>query len=353
MEQKETSPEPKSSNWLLALKLFFIGGIGMQILFSPINETGSWTEFFQNSAFQGIMWIVLWFGNGWLNDVMTTKYGWDKPVLVFMLRNLATVIWSLFLAYTLFSIYYYLIGDRSFIETAKAIWQSLNFFTIFSISAITLIVSLFLHGQQFLLNWKESILETERLKKAQIASQYETLKNQVNPHFLFNSLNVLSTLVYKDQDLAAKFIKQLSASYRYVLETREKEVIALADEVKAVESFLFLMKIRFGENLQFDLDIPTNSSEKIVPLTLQMLVENAIKHNIISKNKPLTIQLTKEDNEFIKVSNNLQKKNQSLDSMGIGLPNITDRYQYLSSKEIRIEETTNEFVVYVPILELQ
>mgnify|MGYP001151305231 CR=1 FL=1 len=217
---------------------------------------------------------------------------------------------------------------------------------------ITTIISMFVHGRAFLLGWRDSAIEVERLKKANITARYETLKHQVNPHFLFNGLNVLSTLVYKDADLASKFIDQLAKVYRHVLDTQHKTVISLEQDLKAVESYIFLMHIRFGDTLKIEQQITPEPDELMVPLALQMLVENAIKHNEVSISFPLTIALKKTNNGYISVTNKLQHKKQLIEKSGIGLRNIRERFQQLTELPVIINESEEEFEVKVPIVKI-
>ena len=174
-------------------------------------------------------------------------------------------------------------------------------------------------------------------KRKVFVAKYESLKSQVSPHFLFNSLNALTNLVYEDQDKAAKFIKQLSEVYRYVLDTRDKEVVSMEEEKNFLNSYLFLQQIRFGDKLKLEVNLDETRS-RIAPLVLQMLVENAIKHNVISEENPLHINIYVKDG-FIVVENNLQKKSVMLDeSPGIGLDNIAKRYEFLSDKKVEVIE---------------
>jgi LytS/YehU family sensor histidine kinase len=211
---------------------------------------------------------------------------------------------------------------------------------------------LFLHGRAFLFHWKNAIVETERLKQAHLSSRFESLKNQVNPHFLFNSLNVLSGLVYKDADLAAKFIKHLADVYRYVLDTRDREVVPLETELEALQAYIFLLQIRFGDSLKVEVNIQDCKENVIPPLTLQMLVENAVKHNIASRQHPLFIHITQENN-IITVKNNLQIKHNEPESNGIGLANIQERYRYISNKLVQIIKDEQSFSVAVPLIQMK
>lgn len=203
-------------------------------------------------------------------------------------------------------------------------------------------------GRAFLVNWRESAVEAERLKKEKMEAQYNSLRSQVNPHFLFNSLNALTNLVYQDQDKAVKFIKQLSTVYRYVLNTRDKELVPLTEELEFLHSYLFLQQIRFGEKLKLQVEL--NGEGFVAPLVLQMLVENAIKHNIIADEQPLTIRVYSE-NYLIVVENNLQKKSiPSEESTGAGLENIKRRYLFLSSVPVKVEAGDTVFKVSIPVI---
>lgn len=221
-----------------------------------------------------------------------------------------------------------------------------------SVLGITVVVSIFLHARSFLYEMRQAIEEREALKRAHLSSKFENLQNQVNPHFLFNSLNVLSNLVYKDADQAAHFIRQLSKVYRYVLDVKDREVIYLAEELAALEAYLHLLQIRFGGSFRIQLELKPRTGEVIVPLALQMLVENAIKHNIVSQARPLTVTISRSEEGSICVSNNLQARNSQQESLGIGLDNIRQRYQFLSHDAIRIDSGNGHFTVLLPSLSI-
>ncbi len=204
----------------------------------------------------------------------------------------------------------------------------------------------------FMNRLKKSQLEAEQLKKISIEAQFEALRNQINPHFLFNCFNVLSSLVYKDADTSAKFIAQLSNVYRYLLYNQEKKVVQLKEEVGFIESYLFLLKIRFGDNIEIENKIDKESEDRYVaPAVLQMLIENAIKHNVVSKKNPLRVRIFSA-NGFIVVSNNLQEKEMKEESTQVGLRNIQHRYAFLSDEKVRIEKSEKEFNVSIPLLQL-
>jgi len=159
----------------------------------------------------------------------------------------------------------------------------------------------------FFKNWKEAAVQQEKLKREQLALQYETLKSQVNPHFLFNNLNALTALISTNPEKAIDFVKKLSEVYRYVLDQKDHELVDLGTELNFLESYVYLQKIRFETNLDVQIDVNPKSF-KIIPLSLQMLVENDIKHNEVSDKRPLHIRIYSDDEQYLTVEINLKKK---------------------------------------------
>ncbi|MBC6366816.1 histidine kinase [Algoriphagus sp. AK58] len=193
--------------------------------------------------------------------------------------------------------------------------------------------------------------QREELEKGMALAQFESLKNQVNPHFLFNSLNVLSSLVHVDADLSEKFIDQLAKSYRYLLEQKDNTLVSLKVELDFVNSFIFLLKIRFEDKIQLEIDIPERfHSMQIAPLTMQLLIENAVKHNRISKDEPLKIFIGIED-LYLVVKNSLQVRINHVPSTGLGLKNIQNRYLLLSPEMPEFGPEGNFFVARIPLIE--
>ncbi len=200
---------------------------------------------------------------------------------------------------------------------------------------------------------RQSIEEREVAKQAQIRSELEGLRNQVNPHFLFNSMNTLMNLVVADQQLAVSFLKKLSKVYRYVLESRDEQLIPLKKELDFIHSYVFLQEERFKGNFEVDIHIPEDYlCHKIIPLSLQILFENAIKHNIISRKKPLRIEVFIEEEKLV-VRNNLQRKEQVMHSTRVGLENIKTRYNYFTNKAVEVLENEEYFIVKIPIIKVE
>lgn len=330
---------------LLFLKIFS-GSFLVIVLLNAGRFDGSF-QFFYKTGLAAVATGLLWLGSGILSDMKMGGITWlTAPLKRFLIMLAATFVYT-------FLVWW-------FIATAwNAPWKGFNLLrpvtgfewneflpTLF----ITLFISIFMHGRSFLYDWRQSALEAEQLKKEQIAAKYETLKNQVNPHFLFNSLNVLTALVHKDADMAEKFIRQLSAVYRYVLDSRDQEVVPLREELHQLESFIYLMKIRFGNSFTAEINVP-DTDGYVAPLTLQMLLENAIKHNEVSKSNPLKIEIIRE-NDVILVKNNLQPKSTVEPSSGVGLENIRMRYQLLSDREVEIHTDEQFFEVKVPVVKV-
>ncbi len=217
---------------------------------------------------------------------------------------------------------------------------------------ITAIVIAIYEAMYFFDLWKIELVENEKLKTANTKAQLDVLKNQVNPHFLFNSFNTLVAIIPDDPKTAVKFTTELSNFYRYILAFKDQELISLAQELACVDSYIYLLKIRFQENLIIDnkIDRPYPNLF-LVPLSMQIIVENAIKHNIISQSKPLTISIFIK-NDHICVENNYQTKKETT-STHTGLQNIQKRYELLAKKEIQIHNNQETFKVCLPLITVQ
>ncbi len=204
----------------------------------------------------------------------------------------------------------------------------------------------------YMAKWKDSMVEAERFKKMSVESQFEALRTQVNPHFLFNSLNTLATLMQSNTEVASEFVHRLSSVYRYMISHQDDELVDLQEEIEFANSYLFLLKTRFADSISININVPEQYSccSMIPPVTLQMLIENAIKHNVVANKKPLKIEIFIEDGEFLVVRNNLQRKMYTQPSTRIGLNNIERRYQFLSSREILVSDSGDYFTVKLPLL---
>lgn len=198
--------------------------------------------------------------------------------------------------------------------------------------------------------YKKSFYESERLKKEGLKAQYELLRDQISPHFLFNSLNTLITIVPEDPTLAVQYIQTLSNVYRQILSTSEKKIASLKTEIIFLKDYIYLYKMRFGDNLHVEYKIPDDLSGLLVAtFAMQMLVENALKHNIISERHPLNILISVEKDHIV-IENNLQLRTSGVESTNVGLKNIISRYKLLTDKPVTVRRTADRFVVFLPFL---
>jgi LytS/YehU family sensor histidine kinase len=205
-------------------------------------------------------------------------------------------------------------------------------------------------GTQFFRHWKASLVEIEKYKGESAQAQLQNLKNQMNPHFLFNNLSVLNSLVHINADKASEFIQELSRVYRYVLDKRNTELVSLQEELEFIHHYFFLLKIRFDHNLIVEEQIDASLHALLLPpMCLQPLIENCIQHNEVSMAKPLTIRLFTEG-EYLVIQNTLQKRLHEEPSTHFGLKNIKARYSFFTSKEIFIQTEEQTFTVKLPLL---
>lgn len=194
-------------------------------------------------------------------------------------------------------------------------------------------------------------LKAEKFEKEMALAQFEALKNQISPHFLFNSLTILVSLVHEDENLSEQFIKKLSKSYRYILEQKEQILVNLKTELEFIESYTFLLKIRFENKFEVRIEVPEEIQNHycIAPLTLQMLVENAVKHNRMSIQEPLLIKIY-TNGKFLIIENPLQSREDVTHSTEVGLQNIINRYSFLTELKVEYGERQNCFIVHIPLL---
>jgi len=218
---------------------------------------------------------------------------------------------------------------------------------------ITVVVSVFFHAAYFYRSIQDRRVKEQKIIAGTASAKFDALKNQLDPHFLFNSLNVLTSLIEEDANQAQKFTTSLSKVYRYVLEQKNKELVSIEEELQFARTYVRLLKMRFEDSIVLDLPETTSNPEaKIVPLSLQLLLENAVKHNVVTSSKPLKIRVYEEDG-YLVVTNNLQEKQVVKKSSGVGLRNIQQRYNLLTDKTVRIDKKPGNFSVFLPMLTKQ
>jgi len=289
------------------------------------------------------LWMLAWYGSEFLYHKLVHFKSLYKLLVFILFGALVAFISNIVYKYS----------DIHLFANEKP-WENISDFNpefIFGILVIYLLIYLSNEYIQNKLEIKEAELRSEQLKKENLLAQFQSLKHQIEPHFLFNSLSVLSSIIHEDVDLADKFIIRLSKTLRYLIEKNEFSLVPLSEELQVVEDYFFLLKTRFGNALQLSTELNGLSPDEIYvpPATIQMLLENAVKHNKFSATHPLRIQILL-NNDRILVSNNIDKRNIGEDSTKIGLKNIERRYELISGHKIEITETQSDFCVSLPVL---
>lgn len=356
MSSPQVCTNIKKNPWSIIRQWLIVPGIGgFTIATAEHLASGDLhgQTYIQSVLVSFTFWTVLANGNGLLVDWMDNKWTWlEAPIKRTLVSVIGLFIYTVIASLAILYAYIEWVLDYSFYE----VMDSQGYTTMLSFPlGITVFIALLQHGQGFLLEWRQAAIDVERLKNENLKSKFETLKTQVNPHFLFNSLNALTSLVYADQGKAVEFIQKLSQVYRYVLDHQNDEVVPLQTEVDFLKSFVYLNTIRFGDNFEVEYknmdDFGPN--ETVPPVTLQMLIENCIKHNEISKKHQLKISIERS-NGSVSVTNNINPiQVAKQDSSGLGLSNITSRYEMLSDQKVEVVPFANAFKVIVPILSLE
>lgn len=318
---------------------------------------------FKNRKF----WIVLGVLTLWAGCILLTVYGHLRPYYLRSASFVFTIIMLLYVQWCIIKDHRFSRGKKMLLsggfllffgfmlmQTTRIGMMHRNLLSPFGGGFLTLAVifTYFLldHMVKAEREMEEQRLRLMQLQQENLTSQLATLRNQIDPHFLFNNFNTLLSLIETEPPLAATFVEQLSQVYRYILQIRDKDLIPIADEMEFVTSYMYLLRTRFRDHLVLDADLSgLSAADQVPPLSIQTLLENAVKHNIVSPEKPLTISLRIEDNALV-VQNNLQPKRILEHSSGLGLENLRKRYSYFSTTAIQIDEDASHFCVRLPII---
>lgn len=319
--------------------------ISLVITFLFAGFDAQWESILLNVAYGSLIGLSIALGCSTISNYMLDSDQWlQNPVP----RYISTILLvSLFLVIDVLvinAIWFKLTQDRS-------IWDlfRINFFLlIISVEFVVgLLIYLIMLSKRFAERLNAFHIQNESARNEIEKYKFETLKNQVNPHFLFNSLNVLSGMIYSDLNKADEFIARLASIYRYVLDVQEKEVVELKDELAFAEDYLFLLQLRYGK--QFSYSIQGSASAYVIPMALQILIENTVKHNAIHDDQPLQVEIVVLDQE-LHIRNNRNPLSGSAASGGLGLENIRKRFAYLSDRPVKVNETEKQFEVSIPLL---
>ncbi len=304
------------------------------------GEGGLWIAF----LISFIRTALIWNGSMLIIQYSVNRFSMFKEMFKLIVFQIFTLIFYVLLVEVgeIISVEYFL--KISLTRPEKAALVIVSLIITFMISAIYASVS-------FFIQWKENLIRSQILEKANLEAKYDTLRNQVNPHFLFNSLNTLLMLV-NDNPVASRYVESISEIMRYMLQSRDKEAVLLRDELKIAQEYIFIQQNRFGDKLHVEFDIPELYYHYAMPpLAIQMLLENAIKHNVVSKENQLFVRVYIAENAYVAVENSLKPKTDREPSTGVGLENIRNRYVYLSGKSILVKQENNKFIVQLPLFE--
>ncbi len=320
-----------------------IGNI-ISFAFNPDLEN-FWQRVQIGSLYSLFIGGILWKGNQYIGFVLGHKIDiHNKPYRALALNLTAMFLFSLVTIVVVNYIWFVWIFDW----TPERLFTN-GLVTMLFVFFVTVVITAIFYSIGFFNAWKESAVNEEKLQKESIKLQYQALRNQVNPHFLFNSLNSLTSLVHQDPDQAVKFIKHLSEVYRYVLEHKDNELVPLEEELRFTEKYIYLQRIRHGDSLKVDMDVTVTDGRLVVPVSLQILVENAIKHNVVSEESPLYIEIT-DIGDAIFIKNNLQPRKTLNDSGGIGLSSLRERYSFISDRKVVARNEGDSFIVELPYI---
>ena len=336
----------KKSSIKITVNVVIIFTLSTIITFMFAGFSATWPALILNIIYGSLIGFSIAIGSGFISKKMLAKGNWMRsPIKNFIGVIIAITVYIFIDLFIINIIWFHLtqgIDFKDMLSSNYLLWMYLTEF------AIGIIIYLIMLSVRFAENLNQYYLEAEENKNEINKYKYFALKNQVNPHFLFNSLNALSSLMYKDVEKADEFTYKLSNIYRYVLQVENSEITPINEELNFIKDYLFLHQIRFSNQLKFSIDIES-TKDYVIPMALQFVVENAIKHNVIDENNELKITISQEG-DFIKISNNKTVKVKTENSNGIGLKNIARQYKYLSKHEIKIIDTDNYFEIYLPIL---
>ena len=332
-------------SFIIGCAVFVIGNaMSGDLNFESVNK------FLINFSMYQLYSFVLGFSNMYFFDYME-RLQWKKKdrvkrIVIGIIGSTVLTLIGLFFLRGFSSIAIYGSSFQYFIVNEKIQYYQFGLW-------ITLTIVIIFHFVYFYNRYQQNKITEQKVIAGTASAKFDALKNQLDPHFLFNSLNVLTSLIEENPENAQKFTTSLSKVYRYVLEQKSKELVSVDEELEFAKTYMSLLKMRFEDSIVFDIpEKAKNPESKVVPLSLQLLLENAVKHNTVTSSKPLHIKIY-EDGDSLVVENNLQTKQIVKKSSGVGLNNIMQRYDLLTDKKIHINKEANRFAVAIPMLTKQ
>ena len=332
--------------FLIGCAIFIIGELISGDMFQYKNMNGFLIEFSYYQLYTFVIGYSNTFYFNYIKSLEFNSYEIVKRLIYGISGTTIITLIAIFFLRILVLVGFYGQPFKDFIENDN--WQGYSFGL-----GITLIIISVFYVVYFYNRFQKNKIQEQKVIAGAASAKFDALKNQLDPHFLFNSLNVLTSLIEENPDNAQRFTTSLSKVYRYVLEQKSKELVTVDEELNFARTYMSLLKMRFEDSIIFEIpDKASNPESKVVPLSLQLLLENAVKHNMVTSNKPLHIKIY-EDGDHLVVMNNLQPKQIVKKSSGVGLENIKQRYQILSNRKVHINQRDKDFAVAIPMLTTQ
>ncbi len=343
------------TNFIKTIAIGFVIGTIIFLIFFTLEILGGGTITYDKQllidfGYYQLYAVVLTFVNGYWFDYLNHKIKWEKYAKYRLLIGAigGIIITMITVFFIRIFIYVGIKGKplNEFLESENGIFYVISLL-------ITVVITIFFHAFYLYREVQKNKVTEQKIIAGTASAQFDALKNQLDPHFLFNSLNVLTSLIDENPDSAQKFTTSLSKVYRYVLEQKNKELVSVDEELEFAKIYIRLLKMRFEDSIIFEIPKKASNPEaRVVPLSLQLLLENAVKHNIVNASRPLHIKIYEQDGNLI-VENNLQVKKVLKKGSGVGLVNIQQRYSLLTRRKVHINKTASAFIVQLPMLTKQ
>lgn len=333
----------KKKNIQIAIGLFILA-----IAVAIVSFQNPEVTFYYNVGWLVLVALLLWIGNRGITRLLDKYFPWLKfGRKRFFTHLIGGIIYSLIVinvAYVTFKILF---------TADPPTWEQIVVTTVFGAMLFIPVFTIYF-SLHFLEYWQQSELEMEKFQKESMRSQLATLKNHLDPHFLFNNLNILASLIDKDRDLSQDFLVRFAQVYRTMLLTKVEDLITLEEEMDFIQSYIFLLRTRFEDNIQFEIDISEEAHYSMLPpLTVQLLIENAVKHNIVTDDRPLMISIKANSNKLYIINSLFEKPEDLISKSGTGIQNIKERYRYFTDEPLLFEKNQKEYLVSLPLLEIE
>lgn len=321
-----------------------IGIAGLINVFRPLFKDAH--SFWLDASVSVLLTFLIWEGNFRINHWLNRKMTWEKgPLRRATLQGITNVVFSITSIFLVLTAYDKIICSIYRFENSSMVGLAITMGTLVSVLLQAVEI-----GAEFFTQWKASLVEVERYKKEALNTQLQMLKGQINPHFLFNNLSVLNSLIEQDPVKASEFTSQFAKVYRHLLNNRDTEMSTIEEELQLLDAYCYLLGIRFGDGIKIQINIPEDCKKLLLPsLALQILVENCIQHNIITLSHPLIIQIVANE-EKVTVTNSLIPKANGIHGSGLGHHNISLRLKHYTDQKISVQMDEKTYAVEVPLL---